>query len=247
MRILTLFIAIWLIAFPAWAMQTPELASALTSAGVGSGNLITDGNGQPVLGANGQPVRVDSVQTLETGFTASTLSNAMKVPLADLFSYASSLGIEMPMMMSGTLTTVTRSDGGTEQVYVFQAADGSQALFMADRTGSNVYGIRIAHVEPSGRARVTTAHGLNGNFTNPPWYLSARAREDYWIRTDIAQLWDPPVISPVARMAVRPSADQGSGMAVFVGDRTNGAASLDRSKMRELMGADRVQASRRRR
>ena len=178
---------------PAFAATTPPLAEALSSARVGLGNVVTDGAGRPVPDAQGQPVRVTGIDTAPFNQSVASLATAMRVPVADLLAYAQRLGMTLPIMMSGTRTQVTRSDGGVEEVFVF-SADGAEYAFMADKTGANCFGVRMANVDASGMGRVMTAHGLNGNFTNPPWYLSAEARQDYWIAWGQEQVLTPPAV-----------------------------------------------------
>ncbi|MNL34928.1 hypothetical protein D3C87_1569260 [compost metagenome] len=89
------------------------------------------------------------------------------------------------------MTTVTRSDGGVERIFSARAENGDTYVFLADQTGPNVYGIRIATVHPDGMGEILTAHGLNGNFTNPPGYLSEAARKNYWLTTQTAQVLGP--------------------------------------------------------
>lgn len=180
---------------PAFADETPALATALSSARVGVGNVITDGAGQPVYDAQGYPLSVTAVATSPLSQTVASLATAMRVPVGDLMAYAGRLGMTLPILMPGTQTTVVRSDGGVEQIFVFKA-NGAEYAFMADKTGNNVFGIRMANVDPKGMGQVMTAHGLNGNFTNPPWYLSAEAKKDYWIAWGQDQILTPP--TPVA-------------------------------------------------
>ncbi|MNK73810.1 hypothetical protein D3C87_933090 [compost metagenome] len=181
---------------PAFAAEVPPLAEALSSARVGAGNVITDGSGQPVYDGSGQPLRVTGIETTTASQTVASLAAALRVPVADLLSYANRLGMTLPIVMPVSVTTVTRSDGGVEQIVVFKA-NGSEYAFMADKTGSNVFGIRMANVDASGMGRILTAHGLNGNFTNPPWYLSAEAKKDYWMAWGQEQIFQPP--TPVAK------------------------------------------------
>lgn len=176
---------------PALAAATPALAEALSSARAGVGNVITDGNGRPVWDAHGMPLRVTGVETASMNQTVASLALAMRVPVADFLAYAQRLGMTLPILMPGTLTQVTRSDGGIEQVFVFKA-HGAEYAFMADKTGSNCFGIRMAHVDATGKGAIMTAHGLNGNFTHPPAYLSEEAKRDYWIAWDDAQILSPP-------------------------------------------------------
>lgn len=176
---------------PALAETTPALAEALSSARVGVGNVITDGAGQPVLDGNGYPLTVTAIETSASSQTLTSLANALRVPIADLLAYTQRLGMTLPILMTGTQTTVVRSDGGVEQIFVFKAANGHEYAFMADKTGNNVFGIRIANVDPTGMAQLMTAHGLNGNFTNPPWYLTDAAKKDYWIAWGQEQIFTP--------------------------------------------------------
>lgn len=192
--ILALMLAL-LFQVPALAADVPPLAAALSSARVGAGNVITDGSGQPVYDGQGQPLRVTTIETSSANQTVASLATALRVPVADLLSYTQRLGMTLPIVMPVSVTTVSRSDGGVEQVFVFKA-NGTEYAFMADKTGSNVFGIRIANVDASGMGRILTAHGLNGNFTNPPWYLSDAAKQDYWMAWSQDQVLQPP--SPVA-------------------------------------------------
>jgi len=180
-------------ATPALAFTTPRPVQELSSAGAGTGTPILAATGQPVLDASGRPLAI---------------STMLRVPLADLFSYSSQVGAQLPPVLSGTLTTITRSDGGIEQVFHMAAPDGSALVFLADRTGDNVYGIRVARVEPSGSTRMFTAHGLNGNFTSPPWYLSAQAKAQYWTQLATAQI---SALAPTNPPASSGGGQQGGG------------------------------------
>lgn len=176
---------------PAFALDTPPLVEALSSARAGVGNVITDGNGQPYYDGNGRPLSVLDIQTAAVSQSAASIAGALRVPVGDLFTYASRLGMSLPLLMHGTQTTVTRSDGGVEQVFVFKV-NGHEYAFMADKTGSNVFGVRMANVDATGMGRLMTAHGLNGNFTDPPWYLSPEAKKDYWIAWGQEQIYQLP-------------------------------------------------------
>lgn len=176
---------------PAFALDTPPLVEALSSARAGVGNVITDGNGQPYLDGYGRPLSVLSIQTGAISQSAASIAGALRVPLGDLFTYAGRLGMSLPLVMHGTQTTVTRSDGGVEQVFVFNV-NGHEYAFMADKTGDNVFGVRMANVDAAGMGQLMTAHGLNGNFTNPPWYLSEEAKRDYWIAWGQEQIYQLP-------------------------------------------------------
>lgn len=192
--LLALFLGL-LFQVPAFASERPELAEALSSARVGAGQVITDGSGQPLFDAQGQPLRVTSISTSPISQTAASLASVLRLPVADLMAYAQRLGMSLPIVMTGTLTEVHRSDGGIEQVFVFRAG-ASEFAFMADKTGENVFGVRMAHVDATGYGRLMTAHGLNGNFTHAPWYLSEAAKRDYWIHWGEAQ-----VLAPAIRQA----------------------------------------------
>ncbi|MNY06359.1 hypothetical protein D3C86_1391130 [compost metagenome] len=179
-----------LMASPAWATQAPQPVQALSSAGVPVGAALTDPSGNPYRDAAGKPVVVTGSKTETAQATALSLSNTLKVGMADLLGYAKSLGISLPLVMNGTLTTVTRSDGGVERVFAAKGENGDTYVFLADQTGPNVFGIRIANVHPNGMGEILTAHGLNGNFTNPPGYLSEEARRNYWLTTQTAQVFE---------------------------------------------------------
>ncbi len=183
---------------PAFADDTPAVATALSSARVGVGNVITDGAGQPVTDAQGYPLSVTAIATSPLSQTVASLATAMRVPVSDLLAYAGRLGMALPIVMPGTQTTVVRSDGGVEQIFVFKA-NGAEYAFMADKTGNNVFGIRMANVDSKGMGQLMTAHGLNGNFTNPPWYLSAEAKKDYWIAWGQDQILTPPPATAAAK------------------------------------------------
>lgn len=202
---------------PAFAATTPALAEALSSARAGVGNVITDGNGQPVWDAQGMPLRVTGMETTAMNQTVASLALAMRVPVADFLAYAQRLGMTLPMVMPGTLTQVTRSDGGIEQIFVFKA-NGAEYAFMADKTGSNCFGIRMAHVDATGKGAIMTAHGLNGNFTNPPWYLSEEAKRDYWIAWGEGQLVSPPTKAARAITGVSALGASGTRGNVRLGD-----------------------------
>ncbi|HEY9857199.1 MAG TPA: hypothetical protein V6D05_15755 [Stenomitos sp.] len=194
-----LYVALLLVIFvplPAFALDTPEAVQALSSAGTAVGSPLLDPNGNPYLDAKGQPVTVTSSNTEYGQATATSLANTLKMPVGDLLAQADALGISIPLMMTGKVTTVTRSDGGTEHIFSFTAANGDSYVFLADQTGPNVYGIRIANVHANGMGSVLTAHGLNGNFTSPPWYLSPQAKEQYWMKTVIAQVFVPTPPTP---------------------------------------------------
>jgi len=178
---------------PALALGTPPEVAALSSAGTPVGQALRDANGQPYLDAQGNPITVLDSQTTAGNATPISISNALLVPLGDLMGYAASVGISpIPLMMTGTITTVTRSDGGIERIFDYAAANGDHLVFMADQTGPNIYGIRIADVHPNGQGQVLTAHGLNGNFTNPPWWLTAQARAQYYLTNQLAQVLPDP-------------------------------------------------------
>ena len=195
-------------ATPALAFTTPRPVQELSSAGAGTGTPILAATGQPVLDASGRPLVVTGTRTDGADLTAQAISTMLRVPLADLFSYSSQVGAQLPPVLSGTLTTITRSDGGIEQVFHMAAPDGSALVFLADRTGDNVYGIRVARVEPSGSTRMFTAHGLNGNFTSPPWYLSAQAKAQYWTQLATAQI---SALAPTNPPASSGGGQQGGG------------------------------------
>lgn len=184
-------LAMALIAAPAWAMQAPQPVQALSSAGVAVGSPLTDPSGNPYRDAAGRPVVVTDSQTAASQATALSLANTLKVSVGDLLGYAQSLGISLPLVMNGTMTTVKRSDGALERIFSARAENGDTYVFLADQTGPNVYGIRIANVHPNGMGDILTAHGLNGNFTNPPAYLSAAARKNYWLSAQTAQVFTP--------------------------------------------------------
>lgn len=181
---------------PAWALATPEAVKALSSASTQVGQAICDTNGNPYLDAYGRPLMVTGCQTDPAQATATSLANMLKMPVADLLAYAGNLGMTLPLMLTGTMTTVSRSDGGVEHVFCYVGSGGETFVFLADQTGPNVYGVRIANIRPNGMGTVLTAHGLNGNFSNPPWYLSAEARAQYWMNTQIAQVIAPPHPTP---------------------------------------------------
>ena len=182
----------------AFAFTTPRAVLELSSAGAGVGTTLTTASGQPIVDAAGRPMSVTGVRTDVANLAATAIADMLRVPLADLFSYATQVGASVPPVLSGTLTTVTRSDGGTEQVFHMTAPDGSALVFLADRTGTNVYGIRVARVDATGKATMFTAHGLNGNFTSPPWYLSPQAKAQYWTQVAQAQISSPvpPQVKP---------------------------------------------------
>lgn len=207
-----------LVSGPAWAAALPPLAEALSSARAGVGNVVTDGQGRPVPDAQGQPLRVTGIETESHSQTVATLAASMRLPVADLLAYAQRLGMTLPIVLNGDLTRVTRSDGGVEEVFVAKVG-GSEYAFMADKTGNNCFGVRIANVDATGMANVMTAHGLNGNFTHPPAYLSAEARQDYWIAYSQERLLaDTPVaVARAARGATSLSAAGVRGR-VRVGD-----------------------------
>lgn len=186
---------------PALAATTPTAVQALSSAGTPVGSAIAGPNGQSFLDAAGNPVTVTGLSNTPGQATAVSLASTLKMPIGDLLAQANAVGISLPLMMTGTVTTVTRSDGGTEHVFSFTSPTGDTYVFLADQTGPNVYGVRIADVHPNGQAQVFTAHGLNGNFTSPPWYLSQAAQANYWENTQTAQLFTPapdPGSSPAA-------------------------------------------------
>lgn len=185
------FLLVIFIPLPALALDTPEAVQALSSAGTAVGSPLLDPNGDPYLDAVGNPVTVTSSTTEYGQATATSLANTLRMPVGDLLAQADSLGISIPLMMTGKVTTVTRSDGGTEHVFSFKAANGDTYVFLADQTGPNVYGIRIANVHANGLGTILTAHGLNGNFTSPPWYLSREAKQQYWMNTVVAQVFNP--------------------------------------------------------
>ncbi|GEM_PF-4578622 len=201
-RLLPLFFLVIGLLFqaPALAAVTPTLAEALSSARAGVGNVITDGNGQAVYDGEGRPLSVTAIETTAVNQTVSSLAAVMRVPVADLLAFAQRLGMTLPMVMPGTMTSVSRSDGGVEQIFVVKS-NGSQYAFMADKTGSNTFGVRMANVDAMGMGNLMTAHGLNGNFTNPPWYLSEEAKRDYWIAWGQEQVLNPPVVQPPASVA----------------------------------------------
>ncbi len=203
---------------PALADATPALAEALSSARVGVGKVITDGSGQPVYDGQGYPLSVTAIETSASSQTVASLATAMRVPVADLLAYAQRLGMTLPIVMPGTQTTVVRSDGGVEQIFVFKA-NGAEYAFMADKTGNNVFGIRMANVDATGKGGIMTAHGLNGNFTNPPWYLSPEAKKDYWIAWGQEQILAPPAPVASALKGVSAVATAGSRGTIRTGDQ----------------------------
>lgn len=180
------------LAAPAWAATTPDAVKALSSAGTQVGQTITGADGQPYRDAYGNPLTVLASQTDPGQATLMSLSTMLKVPMGDLLAYTGNLGMSLPLMMTGTMTTVQRSDGGIEHVFAYAGPSGDTFVFLADQTGPNVYGVRIADVHPSGLGMVMTAHGLNGNFNSPPWYLTDAAKANYWINTQLAQITTPP-------------------------------------------------------
>ncbi len=182
----------------AFAFTTPQSVLELSSAGAGVGTTLTTASGQPIFDAAGRPMSVTGIRTDGANLTATAIADMLRVPVSDLFSYGAQVGASVPPVLSGTLTTITRSDGGVEQVFHMTAPDGSSLVFLADRTGANVYGIRVARVDVSGKASMFTAHGLNGNFTSPPWYLSPQAKAQYWSQVAQAQISVPvpPQVKP---------------------------------------------------
>lgn len=185
------FLLALFVAQPALALDAPEAAQALSSAGTPVGSALVDGNGNPYRDAQGNPITVTASTTEYGQATAMSLANTLKMPVGDLLAQSQALGMQIPLMMTGKVTTVTRSDGGVERIFTFTAPSGETYVFLADQTGPNVYGIRIANVKPNGMGTILTAHGLNGNFTNPPWYLSKEAKEQYWMKTVVAQVFTP--------------------------------------------------------
>ena len=173
---------------PAQAIEVPTPVLELSSAGAGVGGTLLSSSGQPVLDSAGRAIQVSGIQTQAATLTAQAIADMLRVPEADLFTYVGQVGGQVPPAMAGTLTLVTRSDGGVEAVFQLKAPDGSAMVFLADRTGTNVYGVRVAKVAPSGETLLFTAHGLNGNFTSPPWYLSAQAKAQYWTQMSTARL-----------------------------------------------------------
>lgn len=210
-----IYFALLLVIFvplPALALDTPHAVQALSSAGTAVGAPLVDGSGNPYLDAKGNPITVTSNTTEYGQATAMSLANTMRMPVGDLLAQSQALGISIPLMMTGKTTTVTRSDGGVERIFTFTAANGETYVFLADQTGPNVYGIRIANVKPNGMGTILTAHGLNGNFTNPPWYLSAEAKQQYWMKTIVAQVFTP-ALPPSTPTAPEPVAVAQTGRA----------------------------------
>lgn len=192
-----------LLPLPAWALDAPDAVQALSSAGSAVGAPLVDGNGTPYLDAKGGPVTVTSRTTEYGQATATSLAGMLRMPVGDLLAQAEALGIALPLMMTGKMSTVTRSDGGVERIFSYVAPNGDTYVFLADQTGPNVYGIRIANVHANGMGSILTAHGLNGNFTSPPWYLSKKAKEQYWMKTVVAQVIAP-VSPPTAPLVPAP-------------------------------------------
>lgn len=191
-----LSLAIALIAAPAWAVEAPPSVQALSSAGVPVGSALSDPSGNPYRDPAGRPVIVTASTTKGDQATALSLAKSLNVSVGDLLGYAKSLGISLPLVMNGTTTTVERSDGAIEKIFSAKADNGDTYVFLADQTGPNTYGIRIANVHPNGMGDILTAHGLNGNFTNPPAYLSEAARKNYWLTTQTAQVFAPTPSQP---------------------------------------------------
>ena len=176
---------------PALALSTPQAVLSLSSAGTPVGQTIIGPNGQPFLDANGNPLTVLSIQNTAAQATPFSLASMLMMPAGELLADANSVGLSLPMLASGIITQVTRSDGGVEHIFSFAMANGDTGVLLADQTGPNVYGIRLADVHPNGIGDVLTAHGLDGNFTNPPSYLSRTAKQDYWISTQVAEVFTP--------------------------------------------------------
>lgn len=213
------FLLVMFQALPALALDTPQAVQALSSAGTAVGSSLVDPAGNPYLDAKGQPVTVTASTTEYGQATATSLASTLRMPVGDLLAQSEALGISLPLMMTGKVTTVARSDGGTERVFSYTAGNGDTYVFLADQTGPNVYGIRIANVHPNGMGAILTAHGLNGNFTSPPWYLKKEAKQQYWLRTVLAQVFTPvlPAVDPASPLLPQPAVAQ-SGHA-RIGDR----------------------------
>lgn len=224
-----LYVAFLLVIFvplPALALDIPEAVQALSSAGTAVGSPLLDANGQPYLDALGKPVTVTSSTTEYGQATATSLASNLKMPVGDLLAQAQALGISVPLMMTGKTTTVTRSDGATERIFSYVAASGDTYVFLADQTGPNVYGVRIANVHANGMGAILTAHGLNGNFTSPPWYLSPQAKQQYWMKTVLAQVFTPapPPTPPLVpnNLLTAQSSEARVGDQVYVSDYSAG-------------------------
>lgn len=211
------FLLIPLMPLPALALEAPGAVQALSSAGTAVGAPLVDGSGNPYRDAQGMPVTVSSSTTEYGQATAMSLAGALKMPVGDLLAQSEALGISLPLMMTGKVSTVTRSDGGVERVFSYVAANGDTYVFLADQTGPNVYGIRIANVHANGMGAILTAHGLNGNFTNPPGYLSKAAKEQYWMKTVMAQVFTP--AAPPALTAASDHVLTAQGGQTRIGDR----------------------------
>lgn len=229
-RALSVLVAlVWaLVAAPAWAAEAPLEVQALSSAGVPVGSALRDPAGNPYLDASGKPVVVVASTTESGQATALSLANTLKVSVADLLGYADSLGISLPLVMNGQVTTVKRSDGGIERVFSARAENGDTYVFLADQTGPNVYGIRIATVHPDGMGEILTGHGLNGNFTSPPSYLSEAARRNYWLTTQTARVLSPSVPADTAIAMAGPR----QGLRTYASDFAVGESPLTLSGSR---------------
>lgn len=231
---------IGLMAFPAFGLDTPQAVQSLSSAGTPVGQALCGPDGQPCLDASGRPLTILSVQTEPAQATAFSLASLLKMPVGDLLADAQCVGISLPMLAAGSMTTVTRSDGGIEKIFAFTTSNGDTCVFLADQTGPNVYGIRIADVHSNGVGTVLTAHGLNGNFTSPPWYLSKAAKQNYWMTTQTAQVFTPPTApAPGPLLAnVSPTSNaRGNGQLCFTSDYAVGNAmvSLSGNRHRQMM------------
>ncbi len=212
------FLLVIFVPLPAFALETPQAVQALSSAGTAVGSPLVDGNGSPYLDARGNAITVTANTTEYGQATATSIANTLRMPVGDLLAQSQALGISIPLMMTGKTTTVTRSDGGVERIFSFTAANGDTYVFLADQTGPNVYGVRIANVKPSGMGTIFTAHGLNGNFTNPPWYLSKEAKQQYWMNTLVAQVFTP-APPPVAPTIPDPAVPVAQGGRTTIGDQ----------------------------
>lgn len=230
---------IGLMAFPAFGLDTPQAVQSLSSAGTPVGQALLGPTGQALLDASGRPLTVLSVQTEPAQATAVSLAALLKMPIGDLIADAQAVGISLPMITAGSMTTVTRSDGGIEKIFAYTGANGDTCVFLADQTGPNVYGIRIADVQANGMGSVLTAHGLNGNFTSPPWYLSKAAKQNYWINTQTTQVFIPapstPTPVPLLANSSTSSSARGTGMICYTSDYATGnqTVSLSGSRHRQ--------------
>lgn len=157
------------------SLPVPTLTAELTPAGTPVGQTIS-GTNVTVTGVT---------SSLGSATPQDLVALTGMQSLSELLGYTNTMGISMPMTMTGTETILTRSDGGALYIFQTQDANGNPIVFLGDWTSGNSYGVQIAKVGAGGAVSEFQAHGMNGTFTAPWWSPDP---QDYWSKYASFQL-----------------------------------------------------------